>query len=299
METAEAEENCRKEGIRRLNVSGVLRILGVSRTGYHAFKTHAPSERQKNKEKRMDEIREIHAESHDIYGAPKIASIMREKGDNISDRTVGAYMKEMGIKACYSKHGIKTTAEPDFSRKLKNILKREFNPETPDAVWCTDITYIWTYEGFAYLTSIMDLFSRKIVSWVLSRTLEAEHVVEAVEKAKERRNIKSPVLLHSDRGIRYTCSNYKEATEGMVRSYSKKATPWDNACIESFHSLLKREWITRFRIRDYDHAYTLIFEYIETFYNTVRVHSHCGYKSPNEYEKIYLEKLEEEVRRAG
>ena len=93
-----------------------------------------------------------------------------------------------------------------------------------------------------------------------------------------------PLVIHSDRGVQYTCGDYEEATEGMERSYSAKACPWDNACIESFHSLIKREWTSRFHIIDYSHAYRLVFEYIEAFYNTVRIHSHCGYRSPSEYE---------------
>ena len=99
--------------------------------------------------------------------------------------------------------------------------------------------------------------------------------------------------MHTDRGIQYVCKEYINITEGMERSYSKKAYPWDNACIESFHALIKREWLNRFKIADYEHARRLIFEYIETFYNTVRIHSHCGYISPNEYEKEYRNKLAE------
>jgi putative transposase len=97
--------------------------------------------------------------------------------------------------------------------------------------------------------------------------------------------------MHSDRGIQYTCSAYMEATEGYINSYSKKAFPWDNACIESFHALIKREWINRFKILDHNHAYRLVFEYIEAFYNTVRIHSHCGYLSPNQYEVNYAKQL--------
>lgn len=250
-------------------------------------------------EKRMEETRQIHKESHEIYGAPKIAEEMRKKGDRISNKTVGNYMKKIGIKACYIKHSIKTTIQPDFNRKLKNILKQQFNPEEPNAVWCSDITYIWTYTGFVYLTGIMDLYARKIIAWVLSDTLEAEWVVEAIEKAKKERHVDKPKVMHSDRGIQYTCGAYRETTEGWKLSYSKKAYPWDNACIESFHSILKREWINRFQIVDYDHAYRLIFEYINTFYNTVRIHSHCGYKSPQEYENEYLYSMETKARKAG
>lgn len=277
-------------------MSGVLRILGVSRSGYRAFRKHVPSAGQREKERRMAQIRMIYEESHEIYGAPKIAARMHRKGDRISERTVGKYMREMGIRACYRKHTTHTTKDPDFSSRLKNILERNFQPERPDAAWCTDITYIWTYEGFVYLVSIMDLYSRKIISWALGKTLEVKWVLEAVEKAKEQRQVTEPLIIHSDRGIQYTCRTYEEVTGGMSRSYSAKACPWDNACIESFHALIKREWLGRFRITDYSHAGRLVFEYIEAFYNTVRLHSHCGYRSPAEYEKEYLERMEARVK---
>ena len=280
------------EGKRRLNVSGVLRILGVSRSGYIAFKKRLPSDMSKRKESIKEKIKQIHDESYQNYGAPKITHILQKAGESISEKTVGNYMREMGIKAQYIKPYIVTTIDSDFSAELTNILNEEFNPVEPNAVWCSDITYIWTYEGFVYLTSIMDLYSRKIVSWVLSTTLEAKWVVEAINKAKKARNISNPLVMHSDRGVQYTCSAYREATEQFINSYSKKAYPWDNACIESFHALIKREWINRFKILDYNHAHRLIFNYIETFYNTVRIHSHCGYLSPNQYEAEYKNELE-------
>ena len=145
---------------------------------------------------------------------------------------------------------------------------------------------------------IRKLYSRKIISWVLSDTLETKWIVEAVNKAKNSRNVSKPLIMHSDRGRQYTAKDYEDATSGMTLSYSKKAYPWDNACIESFHSLLKREWINRFKITDYNHAYKLIFEYIEAFYNTVRIHSHCGYLSPNEYEKKYNRELDQMEKQA-
>lgn len=118
--------------------------------------------------------------------------------------------------------------------------------------------------------------------------MTAESVLEAIKVAQKRRNIRKPVIIHSDRGIQFTGELYKEITEKMKRSYSKKACPWDNACIESFHSLIKREWLNQYKIQNYEDAYKLIFEYIETFYNTVRIHSHCNYQSPNQYEKSYV-----------
>ncbi len=299
LETARYEEQLLEEGKRRPNVSGVLRILGVSRSGYLAWKKRLPSNREKKKEQIKERIVEIYQESYQNYGAPKIAECLRREGGKIADKTVGNYMRELGIKAQYVKPYTVTTIEPDLSHRLRNILKEKFNPEEPDAVWCSDITYIWTYEGFVYLTGIMDLYSRKIISWVLSDTLEAKYVVKAVEKAKRRRNVEKPLILHTDRGIQYVCREYVEATAGIKRSYSKKAYPWDNACIESFHALIKREWLNRFKIKNYDHAYKLVFEYIETFYNTVRIHSHCGYLSPNEYENEYEQKLNKMERLAG
>lgn len=299
LETARYERRLLEEGKRRPNVSGVLRILGVSRNGYLAWKKRLPSNREKRKEQIKERILEIYQESHQNYGAPKIAECLRREGEKIADKTVGNYMRELGIKAQYVKPYIVTTIRPDLSSRLRNILKEKFNPEEPDAVWCSDITYIWTYEGFVYLTSIMDLYSRKIISWVLSDTLEAKYVVKAVEKAKRKRGVEKPLILHTDRGIQYVCREYVEATAGMKRSYSKKAYPWDNACIESFHALIKREWLNRFKIKNYDHAYKLVFEYIETFYNTVRIHSHCGYLSPNEYENEYEQKLNKMEKLAG
>ena len=276
----------------------MLRILGVSRSGYNSFKERLPSDRVKRKEEIKVKIKEIYDGSHQNYGAPKIREILNQNGETIAEKTVGNYMREMGIKAQYIKPYTVTTIDSNFSEELVNILNEDFNPEEPNAVWCSDITYIWTFEGFVYLTSIMDLYSRKIISWVLSTTLEAKWVVEAINKAKIARDITKPLVMHSDRGIQYVCSAYQQATEGFINSYSKKAYPWDNACIESFHALIKREWLNRFKILDYNHAYRLVFSYIDAFYNTVRIHSHCGYLSPDQYEtkyKIEIEKLYKEA----
>ena len=281
---------CGNDG-RRLNVSGVLGYLGVSRSGYNSWKNRVPSIREQRKNNVKNKICDIYDESHQNYEAPKITAILNKNGETISEKTVGNYMREMGLKAQWIKHYTITTIAPDFSETYKNILKKQFNPDTSDVVWCSDITYIWTFDGFVCLTSIMDLYSRKTIAWELSRTLEAKWIIKAVEKAKKNRHVTSPLIMHPDRGCQYTSVDYIDATEGMTRSYSKKGYPWDNACIESFHSLLKREWISRFKIKDYKHAYKLVFEYIETFYNTVRIHSHCNYESPNKHEKNYWKEL--------
>ena len=280
-----------------LSVSGVLRQLGVSKSGYYDWLYRPVSSRELHRMEMQEKIMQIHEDSHEIYGAPKITAKLRDEGERISERTVTRYMHDMGIHAWYRRPYVVTTHSEDFSDKLRNVLDREFTPTEPDCFWCTDITYIQTDKGFCYLSCIMDLYSRKIVAWELSRTLETEHVIEAVRKAISKTG-KKPKLIHTDRGVQYTSDAYKEYTEGIERSYSHKGTPWDNACIESFHSLIKREWLWRNRIKDYDHAYRLIFEYIDAFYNTVRTHSHCGYKSPEEYERQYheeLKKLEKNV----
>ena len=265
----------------------MLKYLGVSRSGYRSWRNRTPSDTEKRREYIKAKIQDIYDQSKQNYGAPKITRKLRQKGETISERTVGKYMKEMGIKAQWVKPWTITTIDSDFSNELQNILDEQFTPDRPNAVWCSDITYIWTTDGFVYLTSIMDLFSRKIIAWTLSQTLEVSCVINTINKAKARRNTKLPLIIHSDRGSQYVSQAYREATAKMQRSYSKKAFPWDNACIESFHALIKREWLNRFKIRDYQQAYRLIFEYIEAFYNTKRIHSHCDYMSPNDFEKLY------------
>jgi len=273
---------------RRVSVSGMLKKLGVSRSGYRAFLNHKPSNMQQRKESVKKKIKSIYDDSKQNYGAPKITKELQKSGETISERTVGKYMKEMGIRAQWVKPWTTTTRDSDFSKELHNILNEQFNPDRPNAVWCTDITYIWTRDGFVYLTSIMDLYARKIIAWTLSDNMEVSCVINTINKAKERRNTDLPLIIHSDRGSQYVSKAYRDATKKYQLSYSHTGYPYDNACIESFHSLIKREWLNRFAIVDYNQAYRLVFEYIETFYNTVRSHSHCDYMSPNDFEKLYM-----------
>lgn len=286
LEVSEKAEAAKKAG-HRVSVSGMLKILGVSRSGYNAWLHRLPSNSALRREKVKKQIQKIYDESHQNYGAPKITKELQKAGEIISERTVGTYMRQIGIRAQWVKPWITTTRNSDFSENLQNILQEQFNPDRPNDVWCSDITYIWATEGFVYLTSIMDLYSRKIIAWTLSEQLDVSCVVDTITKAKARRNLDQPLLIHSDRGSQYVAAEYRKATEAMQRSYSKKAYPWDNACIESFHSVLKREWLNRFRIHNFHQAYRLVFEYIEAFYNTVRIHSHCGYLSPDEFEQLY------------
>lgn len=265
----------------------MLKFLGVSRSGYQAFLKRKVSPSRQRKAAIKKQIQRIYDDSNQNYGAPKITKELRKSGECISQRTVGKYMREMGIKAQWIKPWTTTTRDSDFSKALHNVLNEQFNPDRPNAVWCTDITYIWTTDGFVYLNCIMDLYSRKIIAWTLADTLEVSTVISTIDKAKSSRDTDMPLIIHTDRGCQYVSEAWHQATEGMTRSYSHIGYPYDNACIESFHSLIKREWLNRFTIRNYRHAYSLIFEYIETFYNTVRIHSHCNYMSPDDYEKLY------------
>lgn len=162
-----------------------------------------------------EKIQNIYDSSKQNYGAPKITAELRKTGETISERTVGTYMRQMGIRAQWIKPWIATTKTSDFSTELQNILNEQFNPERPNAVWCSDITYIWTTDGFVYLTSVMDLYSRKIIAWTLSETLEVSCVVDTINKAKSRRKIDQPLIIHSDRGSQYVSEEYKKATAKM------------------------------------------------------------------------------------
>lgn len=267
----------------------MLNKLDVSKSGFYDYIKRSPSKTKLRKERITKRIKEIHRESYKIYGSPKITEILNKDGENVSQKYVYSIMKDNNLKAKYIKPYIQTTVSHDFSDKLENLLNRHYNPTKPNVAWCTDITYIWTYDdGFVYLTSVMDLYSRSIISWILTKTMDAEAVLKCVENAKNKRKITNPLVIQSDRGVQYTSSKYREITGDMIRSYSRKGTPWDNACIESFHSLIKREWLNFHKIMNYNHAYRLVFEYIEGFYNTIRIHSHCGYLSPLQFEKKYI-----------
>lgn len=202
----------------------MLKLLGVSSSGYYSWLKRTPSNQEIRKQKLKSEITEIYNESHQIYGAPKITSILQSRGHVIAEKTVGNYMREVGIKAIWVRPYTRTTIDPDFDKRLKNILSRDFNPKAPNTVWVTDITYIHTISGFVYLTSVMDLFSRKIIGWQVSENLSTEHVLKAIEKAKANRKVSKPIIIHSDRGCQFVSKGYLEATPvaDFIHSYSNR-----------------------------------------------------------------------------
>jgi putative transposase len=277
---------------RQVSISAVCDSLEINRkTYYNHFKPKENAYKLRREELGV-KIKQIHQDSKEIYGAPKMTRKLRSQGEVVSEKLVGNIMRELGLKAHYAKPWTKTTKNCDFSKELKNILKRDFNPAKPNAVWCTDITYIWTKEdGFVYLTSIMDLYSRKIIAWTLSRTLMADEVLVCLQKAQSKRYLDKAIVIHSDRGSPYVSKLYKELTLNMITRYSNKGNPWDNAPIESFHALIKREWLNRNILENYEHTYSLVFEYIEGFYNIERTHSFCDYMSPNDYELQFAKSI--------
>ena len=176
----------------------MLEKLNISKSGYYDYLKRKPCNQKIRRAKLVIRIKEIHRESKEIYGAPKITRILQKEGYKVSERFAGKLMKENNIKAHYIKPYTVTTKDCDFSSRLHNILKRDFNPKAPDEAWCTDITYIYTEdEGFVYLNSIMDLYSRKIIAWTLSRTLEVDEVLNCMETSKRVRKTSNPVVKRS------------------------------------------------------------------------------------------------------
>ena len=160
LKVSEKMEAAKKAG-RRVSVSGMLKFLGVSRSGYHAWLHRVPSDTEKRRESVKEKIQDIYDDSRQNYGAPKITVELRKTGEVISERTVGTYMRQMGIRGQWSKPWTITTKDSDFSTELQNILDEQFDPDRPNTVWCSDITYIWTIDGFVYLTSIWIYFPEK------------------------------------------------------------------------------------------------------------------------------------------
>lgn len=183
----------------------MLHKLGLSRSGYYDYLKRKPSHQEKRRHDVKKAILQIYEDSHANYGAPKIAKILNSGGITITERTVGVYMRQMGIRAQWIKPHTQTTIRSDFSGKLKNLLDRNFSPAHPNCVWCTDITYIHTkLDGFVYLACIMDLYSRRIISWKLTKTLDTGPILKSIEEARKRRPSQEPIMIHTDRGIHYT-----------------------------------------------------------------------------------------------
>lgn len=224
------------------------------------------------------------------YGAPKIHKDLLAKEYSVSEKRVQKLMKELGIQSIIRKKYRPSSSSKLAHKEYPNLLKQDFSTDGINKKWVTDITYIYTLsDGWCYLSSILDLYSRKIIAWKLSRQMETSLVIETLQAALSTRSIKEGLILHSDRGSQYTSNEYNVFLKNhhIQHSYSAKGCPYDNSCIESFHATIKKECIyaeTTLGYRDFESCFNSIFQYIEGFYNSRRRHSSLSYLCPNDFE---------------
>jgi putative transposase len=274
-------------------VALMCEVLDVSTSGYYAASEREPSPRQRRHERIQAAVAHVHAQSHGIYGSLKIARVLQEEDalESACRNTVAAAMREMGLKSRVTKAFQPTTTQADPTRQTApNTLARDFTATAPNRKWVTDITYLPTAQGWVYLAVVLDLWSRKVVGWALARSLETALVAQALREAIEsRRPVGTELLHHSDRGSQYTSDAYQQIlkTLGIECSMSRRGSCYDNAVMERFFWSLKHEWTKHEHLENLAAAQLSVFKYIETFYNTERVHQTLGYKSPNQFEAQY------------
>jgi putative transposase len=270
-------------------IAAMCRLFGVSRQGYYASIRRPPS-RQIDKERALrNRIQTLHVESRETYGSPRLLRALRDEGFSVGKRRVERALRSMGIRAVNRRRSRVTTTSSPLHQAAENHLARDFTASRPDERWVTDISYIWTAEGWSYLAVILDLFSRGVVGWALDTTLSTQLPLVALDMAIRRRHPGNGLLHHSDRGCQYTSAEYRGVLDklGVTVSMSRKGNCWDNAVAESFFATLKKEliyrrtWATRIELRD------TVFDYIEVFYNRHRLHSSIGYKTPAMVEREY------------
>ena len=263
-------------------VSALCRVLGVTRQGYYAFAKRPPSARVQDDEALCERVREAHVASRETYGSPRVQRELRCQGFRVGKRRIERVMRSMGLSGHTPRRfRVTTSADPTHS-VAPNTLDREFTASRPNERWVTDITYVWTDQGWAYLAAIIDLYSRAIVGWALDATMATSLPLDALEAAVRRRRPRPGLLHHSDRGCQYTSADYRAALDelGAVVSMSRKGNCWDNAVAESFFATLKKELLHRKRWSNLAQLRAALFEYIEVFYNRRRLHSSLDYKTP-------------------
>lgn len=266
----------------------MCRVLVVSRSGYYAWRRKLPSARSVENEHLKEEIRREYVRGRSEYGSPTITSALRQVGYCVNHKRIARLMRHMGLRSKVARRFKRTTKACGEREAAPNMLKQKFQTDGPNRVWLSDITYIWTAEGWLYLTMILDMWSRRLIGYAMTTHLRAEGVVEALRMATRRiPQGRAGVIFHSDRGTQYIDSNVQNILidHQIEQSMSGTGNCYDNAMAESFFATLKKGHVFWHRYRTREEARSSIFEYVEVFYNRVRRHSALGYKSPVAFEE--------------
>ena len=262
------------------------RVLKVSTSGFYKWRK-AREICNSDDAKYKDLIRVLYKMSGEAYGARRITKSLRERGFIVNIKRIKRLMKELRIVGKGEpKKFIKTTDSNHNNPIFPDLVRRQFVVDKPNKVWVSDITYLWTDEGWVYLAVVIDLFSRMVVGWAMSKTIDNDLVCLALERAVVKRRPASGLVLHSDRGVQYASKKYRKLAESyrMFQSMSRKGNCWDNAVAESFFRSLKVERVYGMRILSISHARQVMSDYIDEFYNNNRIHSFLRYKTPNQWE---------------
>jgi len=269
------------------SVADLSAALGVSRSGYYAWAGRQPGPRSQADELFRDRIAILFKESRQTYGSPRITAALKKSGHPCNRKRVERLMRQQGLKGrTRRRYRVATTDSRHDHPIAPNRLAEKPPCTAPNQVWLTDITYVPTAEGWLYLAGIMDLYSRKVVGWAMGESLATALPLAALEMALGQRQPPRGLLHHSDRGVQYASGDYRHklAAFGVEASMSRKGNCYDNAAMESFWSTLKHELVYRCRFQSRAQAGQSIFEWIEVFYNRVRLHSSLGFKSPVDFE---------------
>lgn len=267
-------------------ISVQCRVLEVSRSGFYAWQGREPSATDRRREALTEMIHEVHQASRQTYGSPRVHAELLARGHRCNRKTVEKCMRNAGVQAkSHRKFRVSTTNSNHPHPIAPNIVDRDFEPSQRNETWTADITYIPTAEGWLYLAVVEDLFTRKIVGWSMSPSMESRLVVDALEMAVQRELPGQGLVAHSDRGVQYASEHYQQllTKHGITCSMSRKGNCWDNAPMESFFATLKKELVHHECYATRAQARQSLFEYIEVFYNRVRRHSALGYKSPSQF----------------
>lgn len=272
-------------------VAALCRLLGVTRQGYYAFARRPPSRRVLAEAELCEAIRKVFADSGETYGSPRVLRELRAQGVRASKRRIERAMRGMGLTPPAPRKRVQTTVRDKSHPVAPNELARDFSATRPNERWVTDITYVWTDEGWAYVATILDLFSRAVVGWAIDVTATTRLALAALHSAVQKRRPTAGLLHHSDRGCQYTSAEYRQQLQGLgvTVSMSRTGNCWDNAVAESFFATLKNELVHRRRWRSVLELRTALFEYIEVFYNRRRLHSSLDYRTPAAVEQEYLD----------